>query len=594
MRELSIMPGYSFDLVSGGQALTRYVEEFSKAEISIRAFQDEATALKGADGSPFPVPEEVATGADLIWLPWAHRHLISEALAKKTVATILDFILLRNLPHIMPQLDDNTRNYVARIVEAETVVTSRLLDWHVPMALLSHEVQNDLIRLFERAGHSTVIPLPGAHKTLQTDSTISLPGLPDRYILCPATIFPHKNHIALITALGRCRDRLPLVLTGPYTNYLPQFPAGHHGRHIFNAIAHAGLVWGKDVLGLGMLPDNIFNAVLRRADLMVFPTLAEGGGFPVAEALTVGIPVACSNIPVLREQLSRIGGNAVLFDPHDCDDIARKLEMAIRQIDNLKTRAQTNRHHLTDTNWGEVARRYVTFFERRLADIRRPAPNLPATARFYGQWNPPQDELLFRRYFSDMQGRPGHFIECGAFDGVTESSGLFFEQTLGWTGINVEPFPDAFKALCNNRPRANNVHAALSDRDGWSEFRQAVHPYHGRNFNNGSISHTKKHLDDLLAQGCHFESFNVATLTYRSLLKQHPLSSVDLLILDVEGAESAVIDGMKDSPILPRVLCIEYDHNDVWRLIRDIEKMGYRYDGLIHNNAIFVRRDGAR
>ena len=135
--------------------------------------------------------------------------------------------------------------------------------------------------------------------------------------MCPATIFPHKNHIALITALGRCRWRLPLVLTGPYTDYLPQFPAGHHGWHIFNAITQAGLVWGEDVMGLGMVPDNVFDAVLRRADLMVFPTLAEGGGFPVAEALTVGIPVACSNIPVLREQLSRIGGNTILFDPDD-------------------------------------------------------------------------------------------------------------------------------------------------------------------------------------------------------------------------------------------------------------------------------------
>ncbi len=593
VRELLDIPGYSFDLVTGGQALERYIKVLNEAKISIQVFQDEITAIKGVDGSPFFVPDVFREGADLIWLPWAHRHLISEPLAKKTVATILDFILPRHQPHIMPLLDDNTRNYVANILQAETAVTSRLLDWRVPMALLSHEVQNDLIRLFERAGDSTVIPLPGAHKTLQIDSTVSLTGLPDRYILCPATIFPHKNHIALITALGRCRWRLPLVLTGPYTDYLPQFPVGHHGWHIFNAITQAGLVWGEDVMGLGMVPDNVFNAVLRRADLMVFPTLAEGGGFPVAEALTVGIPVACSNIPVLREQLSRIGGNAILFDPHDCDDIARKLEMAVRQIDNVKAKAQIDRHRLTDSNWGEVARRYINLFERRLADMRRPIPNLPATVRFHGQWNPPQDELLFRRYFGDMQGRRGHFIESGAADGVTESSGLFFEETLGWAGINVEPFPDAFRALCKNRPRAINVNAALSDSDGRSEFRQAVHPLHGRNFNNGSLDHTKKHLDDLLSEGCHFEQFDVATLTYRSLLEQYPLPSIDLFILDVEGAESAVIDGMKDSPILPRVLCIEYGHNDVWKLIRDIGTIGYRYDGLIHNNAVFVHESGA-
>ncbi|WP_267423637.1 FkbM family methyltransferase [Methylobacterium sp. GC_Met_2] len=294
----------------------------------------------------------------------------------------------------------------------------------------------------------------------------------------------------------------------------------------------------------------------------------------------------------MREHLSRIGGSAIWFDPNDPDDISRKIETAIAQIDDLKSKARIDRHRLTDTNWGEVARHYIALFERRLADIRRPAPNLPATARFYGQWKPPQDELLFRRYFNDMQERPGHFIECGAFDGVSESSALFFEETLGWTGINVEPSPDAFKSLCINRPRAVNVNAALSDCDARSLFQHAIHPHYGRNFGNGSLHHTKKHLDDLLAQGCRFEVYEVATLTYRTLLKQHPLPHVDLFILDVEGAENAVIDGMKDAPILPRVLCIEYDHGDVWKMIRNLEKIGYRYDGLIHNNAIFVHEAG--
>ena len=164
VRELLDISGYSFDLVTGGQALERYIKVLNAAKISIQVFQDETTAIKGADGSPFFVPDVFGEGADLIWLPWAHRHLISEPLAKKTVATILDFILLRHQPYIMPLLDDNTRNYVAKILQAEPAVTSRLLDWRVPMALLSHEVQNDLIRLFERAGDSTVIPLPGPTK----------------------------------------------------------------------------------------------------------------------------------------------------------------------------------------------------------------------------------------------------------------------------------------------------------------------------------------------------------------------------------------------------------------------------------------------
>ncbi|WP_267423635.1 hypothetical protein [Methylobacterium sp. GC_Met_2] len=274
------IPGHSFDLVSGGQALERYIEVFNEKKISIQIFKDEIAPTKAANGSPFLVPDVVGADADLIWLPWAHRHLISELLAKKTVATIHDVILLRHQNKIMPLLDEFTRKIVARIIDGETAVLSQLLNWRVPIALSSHSTQTDLLTLFGQAGQSNLVPLAGDHKALETDSVVSLVGLPDRYIICPATVFPHKNHIALITALGRCSKRLPLMLTGPGTSELPKSTSGY-GGHINSAVANAGLVWAEDVWGLGMLPDPIYGAVLRRAELLVMPTLGEGGGqFP--------------------------------------------------------------------------------------------------------------------------------------------------------------------------------------------------------------------------------------------------------------------------------------------------------------------------
>jgi len=54
--------------------------------------------------------------------------------------------------------------------------------------------------------------------------------------------------------------------------------------------------------------------------------------------------------------------------------------------------------------------------------------------KFYGQWNPHQDQVLYENYFKDK--RNGFYIKCGAESMGTES--YFFEMELGWKGINIE------------------------------------------------------------------------------------------------------------------------------------------------------------
>ena len=59
---------------------------------------------------------------------------------------------------------------------------------------------------------------------------------------------------------------------------------------------------------------------------------------------------------------------------------------------------------------------------------------------YYGQFDPPVDRFLQERYFSDSP-RNGVLIERGGFDGQLESSGKFFEKSLGWRAINIQPSP---------------------------------------------------------------------------------------------------------------------------------------------------------
>lgn len=212
-------------------------------------------------------------------------------------------------------------------------------------------------------------------------------------------------------------------------------------------------------------------------------------------------------------------------------------------------------------------------------------PSKAQPMRFYGQWNPPVDQVLFERYFQSR--RNGFFIEAGAFDGLIESSCKFFEESLGWRGANLEPTPWNFRLLEKNRPTSLNLQLALSDARGTATFTQAVHPQRGQHFGNGSLQHTPEHLQILQKEGCRFEQFPVQTITYREFVAEQGIAQVDLMVLDVEGHEPEVIAGMANSPVLPRVLCVEHGHRGVDGTTRLLAPLGYRYDFSSHNNSMY-------
>jgi len=207
--------------------------------------------------------------------------------------------------------------------------------------------------------------------------------------------------------------------------------------------------------------------------------------------------------------------------------------------------------------------------------------------RYYGQWNPPVDKVLHEAYFADKTD--GVAIECGASDGIRISSCLFFERNYDWNVINVEPAPFLYNKLCMNRPHCVNINAALSNKNGSTTFKQPIHPRLGKHFGNGSISHTRQHLDKLKnTQKCKFEEYIVKTITFASLVENQQAYDIDLLVLDVEGHEPAAIEGMKDTVALPRVVCVEYTRNK--QLIKNrLDELGYVLDFKKHNNAYFIK-----
>jgi glycosyltransferase involved in cell wall biosynthesis len=125
---------------------------------------------------------------------------------------------------------------------------------------------------------------------------------------------PHKNLLALIDALALIpSERRPLLV-------LPGYPTWHE-RQLRERASSAGVE--TDVRFLGWLPDEQVEGLWGVADAFVYPSLYEGFGLPVLEAMARGVPVACSNASSLPEVA---GDAALLFDPRAPRAIADALE----------------------------------------------------------------------------------------------------------------------------------------------------------------------------------------------------------------------------------------------------------------------------
>ena len=157
---------------------------------------------------------------------------------------------------------------------------------------------------------------------------------------------PHKNLERLFEAFAPVEPGLLLV-----TGYPTPFEAELR-RKAGERVRFAGWVSDEELAGLYDL-----------ATCLAFPSLAEGFGLPVLEAMRRGLPVACSNATSLPEVA---GAAALYFDPTDTDAITRALERLVSDQELRERLGEAGRSQAERFSWDATARATVASYERVL------------------------------------------------------------------------------------------------------------------------------------------------------------------------------------------------------------------------------------
>jgi glycosyltransferase involved in cell wall biosynthesis len=221
------------------------------------------------------------------------------------VVTVHDLIYAR-----FPEAHAGVRNLAMRaLVPAAVRRSDRVI-------AISQSTRTDLVELLGTPAQRIDV-IPQGLGSGRREPALGEPVLRERFglgerrvLLSVSAKRPHKNLLALIEALAAIpAEGRPLLV-------LPGYPTWHE-HELRERARSAGL--SDDVLFLGWLSDEEMEGLWAIAEAFVFPSLYEGFGLPVLEAMARGVPVACSNASSLPEVA---GDAALLFEPSDTQAIA--------------------------------------------------------------------------------------------------------------------------------------------------------------------------------------------------------------------------------------------------------------------------------
>ena len=229
-----------------------------------------------------------------------------------------------------------------------------------------HGVRSDRVAVVHEAASPAFRPI---HDRTRLDAMRAKYRLPDRFILYVGTVEPRKNLARLIDAVAQARSAgVPhhLVCVGPY---------GWSSRNLVGLIERLALT--PYVHFTGYVPFEDLPALYNLAEVFVFPSLYEGFGLPVVEAMACGTPVITAN----SSSLAEIAGDAAeTVDPSSVDAIADAIRRLAGDQDRRRDLAERGRHRSLVFSWAQTAKEMLAVYQRT-AGMSVPATVLDPTQR---------------------------------------------------------------------------------------------------------------------------------------------------------------------------------------------------------------------
>lgn len=294
----------------------------------------------------------------LVW-PWQARKLdLMHSMAFvvpfiapcPTVVTVYDLSFL-HFPEQFPKLQ---RWYLTSQTKRSCRAAQRVIT-------ISESSRQDVHAFFGVPLSQIDVVVPGVNSCYQPIPSEQITAfrkkqnLPDRFILHVGTLQPRKNIPTLLEALEKLEDKdIHLVLAGG---------KGWLYDEIFSQIKALGLV--DRVIFPGYLDDEDLPLWYNAATLFAFPSVYEGFGMPVVEAMACGTPVVASSASSIPEA---VGDAGLLFNPQDSAELAERMASVLNDLDLSATMREKGVQHARNFSWEEAGRETAVIYHQILND----------------------------------------------------------------------------------------------------------------------------------------------------------------------------------------------------------------------------------
>jgi len=202
-------------------------------------------------------------------------------------------------------------------------------------------VRADKVFAIPEAARACFYPMPVAESRLVSERL----GVEAEFILFVGTVEPRKNLLTLVRAFEQIirsnSSKLQLVIAGE---------KGWLSGDLMDYLRDSQL--GERVLFTGHLPDEDLRALYSSCRVFVYPSLYEGFGLPLLEAMACGAPVVTSRIPSIVET---VGDVARLISPTDVDDLARGITALLDDAGEREHRSTAGIAHAKKFSWERTA-----------------------------------------------------------------------------------------------------------------------------------------------------------------------------------------------------------------------------------------------